>query len=133
MKAPIAIVVTLVNLALVLYFCYQSVTLIGEVGLAQWFGSLLPSIPFAITIYYVVKARSRRVWNWAFSLNAIVLLVSLAANVLEFSTGTAAFVNIWSATAILALFTLINTAFLLMSAARSSAGSITDTTATVGK
>ena len=133
MKVPIAIVVALVNLALVLYFGYQSITLIGEVGPAQWFGSLLPSIPFVITILYVFKAGSRKVWNWAFSLNALVLLFSLTANVIEFSTGTAAFVKIWSATVIFALFTLMNIAFLLMFPVRVTGTRSVDTTTSVSQ
>jgi hypothetical protein len=113
MKLKLAILVTFINIAMTIYFAYQSIKLIGEVGIPIWIGTLLPIIPFIITAMYGTKPGTRILWNWAFSLNAIVLLGCFAANVIEFAGGTSALFGVWSVTIVFALFAAINIAFLL--------------------
>jgi hypothetical protein len=113
MKVLFAALVTLLNIAIAAYSAYQSVKLAGMIGVAQWIGTTLPIFPFLLVGIYGCNPGSRTLWNWAFSLNCLVLLICIAANVLELVAGSSALFSVWAVTVVYALLTAINLAVLL--------------------
>ena len=113
MKLVFAALVTLINVALALYSAYHSLTLVGKIGFAEWVGTTLAVIPFLLVAIYGLKPGSPTLWNWAFSLNALILLVCVVANVVEFRAASGSSYAVWSVTVVVALFSGFNIAFLL--------------------
>lgn len=112
MKVVFAVLLTLVNAALCLYFAYQGYTLIGKVNPATWVGALLPIGPFLLTAWYGLRPGSRALWNWGFSANLVVLALALMANVVD--SGTSGSFSTWSVTAPFAALSLLNVVLLFV-------------------
>lgn len=113
MKVAFAVLVTVVNVAVALYAAYHSLSLVGKIGIAEWSGTTLAIVPFLLVGIYGLPPGSGLLWNWAFALNALILLLCLLANVLEFGAGSGALFATWSVTVVIALIAGLNVAFLL--------------------